>query len=82
VQDLPKIQLTADEAGAGVPLIDLYVKLGFASSKSEARKLMQVLSLSTLHTIGCFLEKNTCFGTCAHTIMIRSPSLVFASLQL
>jgi len=41
VQDLPKIQLTADEAGAGVPLIDLYVKLGFASSKSDARKLMQ-----------------------------------------
>jgi tyrosyl-tRNA synthetase len=46
VEDLPKIQLSADEAGAGVALVDLYVKIGFASSKSEARKLMQVLSLS------------------------------------
>ena len=46
MEDLPKIQLTVDEADAGVPLIDLYVKLGFATSKSEARKLMQVSSLS------------------------------------
>lgn len=49
MQDLPKVQLTLDQAGAGVPLVDLYVQLGFASSKSDARKLMQVIRLFPRH---------------------------------
>lgn len=38
--DLPKLALTAEEAAAGVPLIQLFVRLGMASSNKEARRLV------------------------------------------
>jgi len=41
LDDLPKIELSADEAAEGVGVIDLFMKLGFAQSKSECRKLIQ-----------------------------------------
>jgi len=41
LDDLPKILLSQDEATEGVGVIDLYMKLGFASSKTECRKLIQ-----------------------------------------
>jgi hypothetical protein len=38
----PKVSVSEAEAEAGVGVIDLYMKLGFAKSKSECRKLIQV----------------------------------------
>lgn len=41
LDDLPKVSVSEAEAEAGVGVIDLYMKLGFAKSKSECRKLIQ-----------------------------------------
>jgi len=41
LDDLPKIEVSAQEASAGVGIIDLYMKLGFAQSKTECRKLIE-----------------------------------------
>ena len=35
-------QVSKEEVGEGLPLIDLYLKFKFGSSKSEIRKLIQV----------------------------------------
>ena len=37
---LPRVTLSAAEAGDGVPLVDLFLKLEFAKSKSEVRRLV------------------------------------------
>jgi len=41
MDNLPKARVSADEAKEGVKIIDLYIQLGFAKSKSECRKLIQ-----------------------------------------
>mmetsp|Transcript_2220 Transcript_2220/g.5219 ORF Transcript_2220/g.5219 Transcript_2220/m.5219 type:complete len:500 (-) Transcript_2220:1059-2558(-) len=41
LDDLPSVSVSSEEAKAGVPVIDLYIQLGFAKSKSECRKLIQ-----------------------------------------
>jgi len=41
LDDLPKIELSPQEAAEGVGILDLYLKLGFAKSKSECRKLIE-----------------------------------------
>jgi len=41
LDDLPKIELSPQEAAGGVGIIDLYMKLGFAQSKTECRKLIE-----------------------------------------
>uniref|UniRef100_A0A7S0Z2K0 Tyrosine--tRNA ligase n=1 Tax=Hemiselmis tepida TaxID=464990 RepID=A0A7S0Z2K0_9CRYP len=41
MDNLPRAGVTAEEAAAGVSVIDLYIKLGFAKSKSECRKLIE-----------------------------------------
>ena len=38
---LPRVQLSAAEAGEGVTLIDLFIRLEFAKSKSEVRRLVK-----------------------------------------
>jgi len=38
---LPRVQLSAAEAGEGVLLIDLFIRLEFAKSKSEVRRLVK-----------------------------------------
>jgi tyrosyl-tRNA synthetase len=37
---LPTIELTRDEIAGGVALVDVIVEIGFAKSKSEARRLI------------------------------------------
>jgi tyrosyl-tRNA synthetase len=39
--DLPSLSLPADQLARGVPVLDLLVDLGFASSKGEARRLIK-----------------------------------------
>ena len=38
---LPRVQLSEAEAGEGVTLIDLFIRLEFAKSKSEVRRLVK-----------------------------------------
>jgi len=38
---LPRVQLSEAEAGEGVPLLDLFIRLEFAKSKSEVRRLVK-----------------------------------------
>lgn len=38
---LPRVQLSAAEAGEGVPLLELFLRLEFAKSKSEVRRLVK-----------------------------------------
>ena len=38
---LPRVQLSGAEAGEGVTLIDLFLRLEFAKSKSEVRRLVK-----------------------------------------
>jgi len=38
---LPRVSITANEIAEGVPIVDLYLKLGFGKSKSEIRRLVQ-----------------------------------------
>ena len=40
-QDMPTTQLSAEEVGEGIPVLDLLVKTGLAPSKGEARRLVQ-----------------------------------------
>ena len=37
---LPRVQLSAEEAGEGVPVLDLYLRLEMAKSKGEVRRLI------------------------------------------
>ena len=39
--DMPTTELSADEIGAGITILDLLVKTGLAPSKGEARRLVQ-----------------------------------------
>jgi len=41
LDDLVRVAVSAEEAAAGVGVVDLYMKLGFVKSKSECRKLIK-----------------------------------------
>ena len=41
LDDLVRVAVSAEEAAAGVGVVDLYLKLGFVKSKSECRKLIK-----------------------------------------
>lgn len=41
LEDLPSVSLGRAELDGGVPVVELFTKLGFAKSKSEVRRLIQ-----------------------------------------